>query len=292
MIIKDETGTIHQIELFDKNNIRLEVSFKSYDELRSILSFFQKNSIYKINIPCKNNLRKEFLLNSIKISRQEFPRIDIIPHFSILHEFRRNRINTQCYLNEFIQEIKSLGCNKILLISGSTKRSTLDSVTSLISLKDTFLFSKTDFSIGVVFNPYLPCSMFKEEILRLERKLRSGIVSSIWFQFGTNFKLLENRIEIIKSVILSTMKTNSQKLDIKLFGSILIPSKQFLARFKYRPWKGVYCSREFLESVDYANNLILKLLETYMQHEICPLIETKISTEDQLNSLNKFFYNL
>lgn len=272
--------------LFDKNNIRLEISFKSYSELRAILSFYQNNSIYKINIPCKNSLRKEFLLNSIKISREEFPRIDIIPHFSILHEFRRNRINTQIYLNKFLLEMKFLGCNQILLISGSQKRSTLDSVTSLSSLKDTSIFSNNDFSIGVAFNPYLPFAMFKEEILRLEKKLKSGIVSSIWIQFGTDITLLEKRIEILKSVILSSMKTNSKIFDIKLFGSILIPSKQFLARFKYRPWKGVYCSHEFLESVDFANSLILKLLETYMQHKICPLIETNISTEDQLNSLN------
>ena len=88
--------------LFDKNDIRLELSFKSYDELRSSLSFYQNNNIYKINIPCKNSLRKDFLLNSIKISRKEFPNIDIIPHFSILHEFRRNRINTQNYLNKFL----------------------------------------------------------------------------------------------------------------------------------------------------------------------------------------------
>ena len=273
--------------LFDKNNIRLEISFKSYSELLSILSFYQKNKIYKINIPCKQCLRKDFLLNSIKIARDEFPRIDIIPHFSILHEFRRNRLNTQFYLNEFLQEIKFLGCNQILLISGSKKRLTFDSVTALSSLKNTSIFSNGDFSIGVAFNPYLPQSIFNEEIIRLEKKIKTGIVSSIWIQFGTDIKFLENRIEILKSVILNTKETNSEILDIKLFGSILIPSKQFLTRFKYRPWKGVYCSSQFLESVDFANSLIIKLLETYMMNKIFPLIETNISTEGQLNSLTK-----
>ena len=56
---------------FDLNNIRLEISFKTYDELRSILSFCKKNNLSKINIPCKNTLKKEFLLNSIEISRKE-----------------------------------------------------------------------------------------------------------------------------------------------------------------------------------------------------------------------------
>ena len=92
--------------LFDLNNIRVEISFKSFDELRNILSFYQKNDLYKINIPCKNNLKKDFLLESIKIAREEFPNIDIIPHFSILHEFKRNRINTQNSLIRFIQAIR------------------------------------------------------------------------------------------------------------------------------------------------------------------------------------------
>ena len=76
--------------LFDLTNIRIEMSFKSFYELRKILSFYQRNDLYKINIPCKNNLKNDFLLDSIKLTREEFPSIDLIPHFSILHEFKKN----------------------------------------------------------------------------------------------------------------------------------------------------------------------------------------------------------
>ena len=69
--------------LFGLNELRLELSFKSFDELRLLLSFYQENNFYKLNIPCKNHLKKEFLLRSIIISREEFPDIDIIPHYSI-----------------------------------------------------------------------------------------------------------------------------------------------------------------------------------------------------------------
>ena len=272
--------------LFDLNNIRFEISFKSFDELRQILNFYQRNDLYNINIPCKNSLRRDFLLNSIKISREEFPNIDIIPHFSILHEFRKNSLKTKNYLNEFLQVVKYLGCNQVLLVSGSRKRITLDSVSALNSFKENPLFSNSDFSIGVAFNPYLPLKIFDEEIIRLEKKLKSGLVTSIWIQFGTDITLLESRLKILKSLVLSSIKTNARLLDIRFFGSIFIPSKQFLTRFKYRPWKGIYCSREFLESVDLANNLVKKLLETYIQNRICPVIETKISNEDQLKSLN------
>ena len=95
---------------FDVNDIRFEISFKSFDQLRGILSFYQRNDLYKINIPCKNSLKKDFLLKSIKISKEEFPNINIIPHFSILHEFRRNKINTQDSFIKLLKVVKYLGC--------------------------------------------------------------------------------------------------------------------------------------------------------------------------------------
>ena len=271
--------------MFELNTIRFEITFKTYQQLRSILSFCKENSLYKVNIPCKNSLKKEFLLNSIKISREEFPTIDVIPHFSILYEFRRNSLNTKNYFNDFVQVVKDIGCNQVLLVSGSQKRATLDSISTLSFFKDKPLFLNNDFSIGIAFNPYLPCFVFEEEIIRLERKLDSGLVRSIWIQFGTNIALLESRLEILKDIILAKADTNSCISDINLYGSILIPSKQFMARFKYRPWKGVYISSEFLESLDAANKVVVKLFKTYRRNNITPIIETSISNEDQLNQL-------
>jgi len=271
--------------LFNMNNIRLEISFKSFDELRRILYFYQRNNLYKINIPCKNSLKKDFLLKSIEIAKEEFPNIDIIPHFSILHEFKRNRINTQNSFINFMQAVKYYGCKQVLLVSGSQKRSTLDSISALYMLKENSLFFNQDIFIGVAFNPYLPTNLFDEEMIRLEKKLQSGLVSSIWIQFGTDHKLLRRRIEILSNMLSLAIKNNPKIPQISLFGSILIPSKQFLARFKYRPWKGVYCSNEFLDSEEFAHKIIINLLKTYKQNQICPLIETNISTDAHLKKL-------
>ena len=275
--------------LFNMTNVRMEISFKTFDELRRILYFYQQNDLYKINIPCKNILKKEFLLESIRISREEFPKIDIIPHFSILHEFKRNKINTLDSFLNFVQIVKDLGCNELLLVSGSQKRSSLDTVSALSMLRDNPLFLDQTISIGVAFNPYLEGFLFDEEILRLEKKLQSGLVSSIWIQFGTDYKLLKNRLEILLIILSRTINKNPRISNIMLFGSILIPSKQFLTRFKFRPWKGVCCSKEFLESVEYANHIIKELLKTYKKYKICPIIETNITTEDHLKKLKTTF---
>ncbi len=277
--------------LFNLNNIRIEISFKSFDELRKRLAFYKSNNLYKINIPCKNSLKKEFLLQSIEIIREEYPNIDIIPHFSILHEFNRNRLNTQDSFINFLKTINSLGCNNVLLVSGSQKRLTLDSVSALSFLKDFPHPFNQKISMGVAFNPYLPSLLFEEEIIRLKKKLQSGLVAHIWIQFGTDYKLLKSRIEILLNIIKLTIKNNPKIANIRLFGSILIPSRQFLARFKYRPWKGVYCSSEFLESVDFADNLLKNILITYKEYRISPIVETDVSTDDHLRKL-KMIFNL
>ncbi|WP_269605235.1 hypothetical protein [Prochlorococcus marinus] len=152
-------------------------------------------------------------------------------------------------------------------------------------LKDNPLFFNEEISFGVAFNPYLPGFLFDEEIARLEKKLKSGLVSSIWLQFGTDYKLLTSRIEILSTLISKTINNKSKISKIMIFGSILIPSRQFLARFKFRPWKGVYCSSEFLESLDSANELVTQLSTTYRQYEIFPIIETNTSTEHDLYKL-------
>ena len=76
---------------------------------------------------------------------------------------------------------------------------------------------------------------------RFERKISTGLINSIWFQYGTDIKVLQNELSYIKEV------TKEQKLN--LFGSLFIPSKQFIARFRFRPLKEVHISEEFLYSL-------------------------------------------
>ena len=51
------------------------------------------------------------------------------------------------------------------------------------------------------------------------------------------------KVDEVYKVLLNFKKDN-------LFGSLLIPSKKFLARFSFRPWKGVYISDKNLNSLE------------------------------------------
>ena len=122
--------------------------------------------------------------------------------------------------------------------------------------------------------------------LRFEKKLSSGLTRSIWLQFGTDIALLESEINFLRSSI----NNSSQNYDKKIcfYGSLLIPSKQFIARFKFRPWKGVYISNKYINSLDNFYNFTKDLIHFYLDNNIIPVIETEFSSIEQIDN----FYTL
>ena len=118
---------------------------------------------------------------------------------------------------------------------------------------------------------------------RLNFKLSSGLINSIWLQYGTDIKVLQDEVDYIRKV------ANYEKIN--LFGSLLIPSKQFIARFKFRPWKGVHISKKFLDSIDDFYDFTRDLVQFYEDNNITPLIETDFASSEKLESVYSFFRN-
>jgi len=67
---------------------------------------------------------------------------------------------------------------------------------------------------------------------------------------------------------------------------VLIPSKQFLARFKFRPWKEVYISKDYLSSLDYFYDFTRDLISFYDHYNITPVIETDASSKEKLEVIS------
>ncbi len=125
-------------------------------------------------------------------------------------------------------------------MSGSNKKKNFDVINVLNKIKEE---KNLQVKLGIAYNPYLK-KYFKDtsERERLDKKFSSGLINSIWFQYGTDIKVLQNEVDYLSKVAKSG--------KINFFGSLLIPSKQFIARFKFRPWKGVHISEKFLFSFD------------------------------------------
>ena len=161
-------------------------------------------------------------------------------HYSLYHQYSKNK--DQSY-QDFLDFVKNSQTNKnyeILLVSGSNKKKNFDSIDALSLLQKE---KNLKVKLGIAYNPYLKkYYKISSERERFERKISTGLINSIWFQYGTDIKVLQNELTYLKK------KVKDEKLN--LFGSLLIPSKQFISRFKFRPWKGVYISEKFLYSLD------------------------------------------
>ena len=76
--------------------------------------------------------------------------------------------------------------------------------------------------------------------------------------------------------------------EINIYGSLFIPSKQFLARFKFRPWRGVYLSEKYLNSLVESDKITRNIIDFYLSNSIIPLVETELCTEKQFLEANNF----
>ena len=138
---------------------------------------------------------------------------------------------------------------------------------------------------GIAYNPYLENYYgLSGEKVRFEKKISLGLTKSIWLQFGTDIKLLESELNFLKNAMKNLSKNNVQ--NVKLYGSLLIPSRQFISRFKFRPWKGVYISEKYLNSLENFNTFTKDLIQIYLENNICPVIETEFSSLEKLDSIH------
>ncbi len=261
------------------NNLRFELSFKDISQLENKLQFCEFNKIKNINIPCKGLIKKDFFNSTIKYISKNYQELNVTYHYSLYHQFSHN---TEKSYHDFLDFLKNSCLNrnyKILLISGSNKKKNFDSINVLNKIKEE---KNLKVKLGIAYNPYLK-KYYKDtsERERFDRKYSSGLINSIWFQYGTDIKVLQNEVNYI------TNASNNEKLN--RFGSLLIPSKQFIARFKFRPWKGVYISEEYLYSLDYFSDFTRRLVSFYKKNNITPVIETDFFSSEKLDSVYSFF---
>ena len=267
------------------NKFRVEISFKDLDQLKKKLDFCLNKKIYKINIPCKGNIKKDFLEEVVKFIGVKYKNLDVIYHYSFYHQFHNNNNLSYTKFLNFVELNKNFNkSNEILLVSGSKKRKEFEVLNILEKLK--FDLSK-NIKFGVAFNPY----SFDEKYCKFERnrlidKLNSCFVKSIWLQFGSEINQLVREINFLKKMI-----ADSQKLidkDLSIYGSLFIPSKQFISRFKFRPWKGVYLSNKYLNSLEESAKITKFIIDFYSNNSIIPLVETEVSSEKQFIEAKNF----
>ena len=261
------------------SNLRFELSFKNILQLENKLNFCKFNKITNINIPCKGIIKKDFFNSTISYISKNYQEFNVTYHYSLYHQYSQNKEKSYQDLLDFLKNSYLKGNYEILLVSGSNKKKNFDVLNVLSKIKEE---KNLKVKLGIAYNPYLK-EYYEEtsERERFERKLSSGLINSIWFQYGTDIKVLNNEVNYLKKV--------AKFEKINLFGSLLIPSKQFIARFKFRPWKGVHISEKYLYSLNDFYDFTRDIVCFYQKNNITPVIETDFTSLEKLDSIYSFF---
>lgn len=101
---------------------RLELFYKSHDELRNIVPFLQTNNIKRVNIT--NKREEDDLLGSVQVLRDSIPDVDVCCHYSLKynHVKGQGRASLQPSFDKFNRFTKDMATScqtgSVLLVSG------------------------------------------------------------------------------------------------------------------------------------------------------------------------------
>ena len=96
------------------------------------------------------------------------------------------------------------------------------------------------------------------------------VTITVTFKIGTDLDALESGLTRVRKMV---------GPDVDIFCSVWLPSKQLLARMKFRPWAGVFLSEEYLGSVKRAEDITVSQLEIFARHGATALIESPVTKD-------------
>lgn len=258
--------------------MRFEIFYKSQSEAVKLISLLSLSGFKKFNFP--NKLKTDDLISVASSVKSHFPDSDICLHYATRYHNRRHMQDTFEDFESFLSAARVLGISKVLLVSGGGEKKSVNSLSCLEYLQSK-QYILSGIEIGVAFNPFFSNEAdICQEKLRLNAKLNTGLVSHVWLQFGTDTNLLNESLKYLN-------KLDLKGKNIKIIGSIFLPSKILLARMKFRPWNGVFLSDVYLNNLDIAISITKELISIYQSYKIEILIETSVGQKEllQLNDL-------
>ncbi|CAB9513237.1 Deoxyribodipyrimidine photo-lyase [Seminavis robusta] len=258
---------------------RIELFFSSPSQLRERVQLLQSHGHVKFNLVNKN--AQDDLSSWCKIVKEECPTAHICAHYSLKYKKvarKGNEAHTDL-LMEFVeqqQQQSSTTTDEILLVSGghnsNKARPRWNTVDALQRLAAQLQDNNKIPTLAVAYNPYIPdAAKQQEETDRLQAKLDTGLVSKVYLQFGTDLIRLKQALELLTKN--KNKNKNKNQRDTTIAGSVFLPTKQLIAQQKFRPWNGVFLSRDFLESPEKAQGVVVEILKLYKAYHVEPLWE-------------------
>ena len=254
--------------------VRYELFFKSQHELKLALASTRARApLARVNLPNKD--KSDDLIGWLDACAEAGCEPGLVtPHFSMKNNSSRDAEATVRALKSFSVTCANKGVKEILLVTGSGKRK-MDSLEALRRLKMDRGWKRETIErglkFGVAYNPYFQeAGELEEENDRLAKKLGTELVRSVWFQIGSEVDALDRGLARVREMAPD---------DIELFCSVWIPTKQLLARMKFRPWKGVFLSDEYLSSVEKAEKITREQIQLCTKYGANVLVESPVTKD-------------
>ena len=250
--------------------IRVELFFKTPQQLQERVRFLASQGVNAYNLVNKNE--SDNLCEWYKMIKGIQRDANICLHYSLKYnKVKRGSVNEHFNrLQEFLQTAPTDA--EILLVSGSTSTKSWNTVEALRMLQS----KRQGRKVAIAFNPFFPSQQERDvEYKRLDEKLSTGQVSKVYLQFGTDLSLLQQGLSILR------------KHNVPVAASVFLPTKQLIAQQKFRPWKGVYMSDQFLSGPDQAHNVVVDIVQTLTENNAELLLEAPgVRTQKDLDLVN------
>jgi hypothetical protein len=169
------------------------------------------------------------------------PKLHIIPYYSLKYHQKKTLLDTTREFVNYLKTLYKMEIKETLLVSGVPKPK-YDSLLILKNLKDLGISDQIP-KIAISYNPFLSSMDLELENTRIQEKIQTGLISSIYFQIGVD-------LEIIREAV---YKLRELDTNVKIYLSLINPSISRLSQLRYRPWKGVYLPEQYLSSTKNAN---------------------------------------
>jgi len=241
--------------------MNIEITIRDIRHLDEIISKIQELGPAQVNVTDKNGLTDNVLL--IESMKELLPTVHFVPHYSFKNHTSKDKEKIVENYYSFLGEASSHGITETMLISGSP-RPKIDTLVGLELAQDFFVdHASTDISFAVAYNPFLSDDELVLEQHRLREKLKSPLVKRVYLQMGSLLKPLKNGIEFVRSI----------NPEIIVTPSIVIPDKNFLRKFRFRPWRGVIIDDKYLANTKNAIAKTKELLAVASDSNTDPLLE-------------------
>ena len=220
------------------------------------------------------------MLEWLQICLDEVPGCSLCVHYALRHNMDAGgTADTFARFTRFLSKLNTLKRSEsqrveVLLISGpgpkAGPKTPLDSVACLERLMHAR--SRDQWAdLGVAFNPhYQDAAQVKAERVRLQRKLATRRVQSVWLQFGCGAQRLEESLQWLMKKI---DREDFTAEGVTVVGSLLLPTKQLLMQKSSRSWEGTFLSEAYLTCTEQAEAISKDILTIYARYGVELLVE-------------------